>query len=88
MINDAGVERCASSRSCSRPPLLGIEPKAIPVITRDDMKRAKPDPDLFLAAADRLHVDITSSVIIGDSIWDMLAARRARPWRGRAVQAF
>jgi HAD superfamily hydrolase (TIGR01509 family) len=52
------------------------------------MKRAKPDPDLFLAAADRLHVDIASSVIIGDSIWDMLAARRARPWRGRAVQAF
>jgi HAD superfamily hydrolase (TIGR01509 family) len=58
--------------------LLGVEPKAVPVITRDDVKRAKPDPDLFLAAADRLHVDVTSSVIIGDSIWDMLAARRAR----------
>jgi HAD superfamily hydrolase (TIGR01509 family) len=58
--------------------LLGIEPETVPVITRDDVKRAKPDPDLFLAAADRLHVDITSSVIIGDSIWDMLAARRAR----------
>jgi HAD superfamily hydrolase (TIGR01509 family) len=58
--------------------LLGVEPKAVPVITRDDVKRAKPDPDLFLAAADRLHVDVTSSVIIGDSIWDMLAAQRAR----------
>ena len=58
--------------------LLGIEPKTVPVITRDDVKRAKPDPDLFLAAADRLQVDVTASVIIGDSIWDMLAARRAR----------
>jgi len=58
--------------------MLGIEPKAVPVITRDDVKRAKPDPDLFLAAADRLQVDVTSSVIVGDSIWDMLAARRAR----------
>ena len=58
--------------------ILGVEPKAVPVITRDDVKRAKPDPDLFLAAADRLQVDVTASVIIGDSIWDMLAARRAR----------
>jgi len=58
--------------------LLGIEPKGIPVITRDDVKWAKPDPDLFLAAAERLHVDVTCSIIIGDSIWDMLAARRAR----------
>jgi HAD superfamily hydrolase (TIGR01509 family) len=58
--------------------LLGIEPNAVPVVTRDDVKRAKPDPDLFLAAADRLRVDIASSVVVGDSIWDMLAARRAR----------
>jgi HAD superfamily hydrolase (TIGR01509 family) len=58
--------------------LLGIEPSAIPIITRDDVKSAKPDPDLFIAAADRLGVDVTSSVIIGDSIWDMLGARRAR----------
>jgi HAD superfamily hydrolase (TIGR01509 family) len=58
--------------------LLGVDPEHIPVVTRDDVKRAKPDPDLFLAAAGRLHLDITSAVIIGDSIWDMLAARRAR----------
>jgi HAD superfamily hydrolase (TIGR01509 family) len=58
--------------------LLGIEPQRVPVITRQDVKRAKPDPDLFLAAADRLQLDITSAVIVGDSIWDMLAARRAR----------
>jgi HAD superfamily hydrolase (TIGR01509 family) len=58
--------------------LLGIDPQHTPVVTRNDVKRAKPDPDLFLAAAERLHIDITSAVIVGDSIWDMLAARRAR----------
>ncbi|HTC44896.1 MAG TPA: HAD family hydrolase [Steroidobacteraceae bacterium] len=58
--------------------LLGIDPQHTPVVTRNDVKRAKPDPDLFLAAAGRLHIDISSAVIVGDSIWDMLAARRAR----------
>jgi HAD superfamily hydrolase (TIGR01509 family) len=57
--------------------LLGVSP-ATPVITRDQVTHAKPDPDLFLAAADRLGVDIINSVVVGDSIWDMLAARRAR----------
>ena len=37
-----------------------------------------PDPDLFLAAAERLGVSIQDSVIVGDSVWDLLAACRAR----------
>jgi len=56
---------------------LGISPDA-PVVTRDEVAHAKPDPDLFLAAAARLGVDIASSVVVGDSVWDLLAARRAR----------
>jgi HAD superfamily hydrolase (TIGR01509 family) len=58
--------------------LLEIDPSDVPVVTRNDVKRAKPDPDLFLTAAERLRVPITHAVIVGDSIWDMLAARRAR----------
>ena len=50
----------------------------VPVITRDQVAHAKPDPDLFLAAAERLGVSIEHSVVVGDSIWDLLAARRAR----------
>ncbi len=50
----------------------------IPIITRDQVAHAKPDPDLFLAAADRLGVAIGDSVVVGDSVWDLLAARRAR----------
>ena len=46
--------------------------------TRDQVKHAKPDPDLFLAAADRLGAPIEHAVVVGDSIWDMLAAARCR----------
>jgi HAD superfamily hydrolase (TIGR01549 family) len=56
---------------------LGLTPD-VPIITRDLVEYAKPDPDLFLAAADRLGVAITDSVVVGDSVWDLLAARRAR----------
>lgn len=49
---------------------LGVDTSSFPVITRD--------PDLFLAAADALGVDIDKAVVVGDSIWDMLAAVRAR----------
>ncbi|CAL8981885.1 HAD-IA family hydrolase [Rhodoplanes serenus] len=57
---------------------LGVDPDRVPVITRDLVKYAKPDPDLFLAAADRLGVAIEDSCVVGDSVWDMLAAQRAR----------
>jgi len=56
--------------------LLGVKPKV--VITRDDVAHAKPDPDLFLAAAAQLGVDISNSIVFGDSVWDLLAAQRAR----------
>jgi HAD superfamily hydrolase (TIGR01509 family) len=50
----------------------------VPVVTRDQVQHAKPDPDLFLAAAERLGVAIGQAVVVGDSVWDLLAARRAR----------
>ena len=57
---------------------LGVDPSKIPVVTRDQVRHAKPDPDLFVTAADRLGIDIQNSLVIGDSIWDMLAAQRCR----------
>jgi HAD superfamily hydrolase (TIGR01509 family) len=57
---------------------LGLDTTRVPVVTRDQVAHAKPDPDLFLAAADRLGVAIESSMVVGDSVWDLLAARRAR----------
>jgi HAD superfamily hydrolase (TIGR01509 family) len=57
---------------------LGVDPQRTPVVTRDQVKYAKPDPDLFLAAAGRLGAAIETSIVVGDSIWDMLAATRCR----------
>ncbi len=57
--------------------LLGVPPN-VPIVTRDQVAHAKPDPDLFLAAAQRLGVSATDAVVVGDSVWDLLAARRAR----------
>jgi HAD superfamily hydrolase (TIGR01549 family) len=63
----------------ARPTLDMLDiPAGVPIITRDEVEHAKPDPDLFLAAAQRLGHDITASVVVGDSVWDLLAARRAR----------
>jgi HAD superfamily hydrolase (TIGR01509 family) len=56
--------------------MLGL-PDDIPVITRDQVERAKPDPQLFLAAAAALGIAPQHCFVIGDSVWDLLAARRA-----------
>lgn len=57
--------------------MLGVG-REFPVITRDQVRYAKPDPDLFLAAAASLGVPVERCVVVGDSIWDLLAAQRAR----------
>jgi HAD superfamily hydrolase (TIGR01509 family) len=62
--------------ACVNLGLLGVDPEHVPVITREVVRHAKPDPDLFIAAAERLGTPIGSTVIVGDSIWDMLAAIR------------
>jgi HAD superfamily hydrolase (TIGR01509 family) len=72
MIATSGVERSAGRART----LLGL-PDDFPMVTRDQVRHAKPDPDLFLTAAERLQVDIADAVVVGDSVWDLLAARRA-----------
>ena len=52
-------------------------PQETVVIERGDVMRAKPEPDLFLACQERLGVHIRDCFVIGDAVWDLLAARRA-----------
>jgi HAD superfamily hydrolase (TIGR01509 family) len=52
-------------------------PDDAPMVTRDMVRHAKPDPDLFLAAAALIGVDARQAWVVGDSVWDLLAARRA-----------
>jgi HAD superfamily hydrolase (TIGR01509 family) len=81
-LTEAGVPWAVATSGlmvAARPTLetLGV-PADVPVVTRDQVERAKPDPDLFLAAAERLGADVADSIVVGDSVWDLLAAQRAR----------
>ena len=49
-----------------------------PVVTADDVEEAKPAPDLFQAAAQKLDREPGECFIVGDSVWDVLAARRMK----------
>jgi len=55
---------------------LGIGDETV-VVGRNDVARAKPEPDLFLACQQRLGVRVEDCYVIGDAVWDLLAARRA-----------
>ena len=56
---------------------LALGPETV-VVERGNVQRAKPEPDLFLACAARLSVSPEECYVIGDAVWDLLAARRAR----------
>ena len=55
---------------------LEIDPGVL-VVERGDVMRAKPEPDLFLACQQRLGVRVEDCYVVGDAVWDLLAARRA-----------
>jgi HAD superfamily hydrolase (TIGR01509 family) len=56
---------------------LGVGDETV-VIERGDVARAKPEPDLFLACQEALGVQVDECYVVGDAVWDLLAARRAR----------
>jgi HAD superfamily hydrolase (TIGR01509 family) len=55
---------------------LGV-PDDMVVVERGDVARAKPEPDLFVECARRLGAPHEECYVIGDAVWDLLAARRA-----------
>ncbi|HUK45079.1 MAG TPA: HAD family phosphatase [Gaiellaceae bacterium] len=57
--------------------VLGILDDTV-VVDRGDVARAKPEPDLFLHCAAALGVEPDDCYVVGDAVWDLLAARRAR----------
>lgn len=70
----------ASGDRCQVEELLkGLNiPSDTPVITGDDSAAAKPAPDVFVLAAQRLGVSASDSIVIGDSPRDLLAAQRMK----------
>jgi HAD superfamily hydrolase (TIGR01549 family) len=53
-------------------------PRNTVIVTGDDVAQAKPSPDIFLLAAEKLQSPLEDCVVVGDAIWDMLAAGRRR----------
>ena len=56
---------------------LGVGAEVV-VVQRGDVVRAKPQPDLFIECARRLGVSADDCYVVGDAVWDLLAARRAK----------
>ena len=56
--------------------VLGVGNDVV-VVERGDVARAKPEPDLFIACRQRLGFEASECYVIGDAVWDQLAARRA-----------
>ena len=52
-------------------------PADMVVVARGDVVRAKPEPDLFQECARRLQAEPGECYVVGDAVWDLLAARRA-----------
>lgn len=80
-LHERGVPFAIATSGARRTARTAIEmfelPDDVPVVTRDLVERAKPDPHLFLAAARLLGVRPEGSFVVGDSVWDLLAAQRA-----------
>jgi len=80
-LSDAGVKYGVAT-SGTRPEInrsldaLGIGPEIV-VIDRTQVARAKPEPDLFLACQEQMGIAIHDAIVIGDAVWDLIAARRA-----------
>ena len=84
----AQVRRMAGARPCLE--AIGIDPTHVPVITRDQVEHAKPDPDLSIAASNQLGVDVADAVVIGDSggiFWPRAAPARSASAFSRAATA-
>jgi HAD superfamily hydrolase (TIGR01549 family) len=81
-LSEHGVPWAIATSGAERYARLALEllelPAGTQLVTREQVRYAKPDPDLFLTAAERIEVDIRDSMVVGDSVWDLLAARRAR----------
>jgi HAD superfamily hydrolase (TIGR01509 family) len=57
--------------------LLDVEDSIAHVTSAGDVETAKPEPDILLVALEKAGADATTSFMIGDSVWDMVASGRA-----------
>lgn len=56
---------------------LGAGSAVSAVVSSGDVDRAKPDPGILQKALDESGIDPGRAVMVGDAIWDVIAAKRA-----------
>ena len=80
-LRDAKIKHgiaTSGKRQDAQPSLEALDlPADMVVIDRTAVERAKPEPDLFLACQEKLGVPPDQCYVVGDAVWDVLAARRA-----------
>ncbi|CAG7856798.1 hypothetical protein MCAMS1_01421 [biofilm metagenome] len=77
-----GIPYCVATNSLVRYAqeclaVAGLTERFPVLVTRSDVERAKPEPDIFLKAAERVQVDINRCVIFEDSHTGVVAAARS-----------
>jgi phosphoglycolate phosphatase-like HAD superfamily hydrolase len=56
---------------------LGARDAVDTVVSSGDVKQAKPDPEIVHKALEESGTDPARAVMVGDTVWDVLAAQRA-----------
>ena len=80
-LRDAGIPHAIATASY-RPIIdssldaVGVGPDAVVVEGKGEL-HGKPEPDLFLASRKQLGVETQDCIVVGDAVWDHVAARRA-----------
>jgi beta-phosphoglucomutase len=85
LLDYAGKQRipvCLATNSsainaCECLAIAGIQHRFPVIVTGDDVQHTKPEPDIFLKAAERVRVDIRQCVVFEDSHTGILAASAA-----------
>ncbi len=81
-INDCKIPYCLATNSRANNvqeclELAGIKEVFATIITRDDVIQGKPEPDIFLKAAERLNVSVRDCLVLEDSFSGIQAAAKA-----------
>ncbi len=80
-LASAGVPHAIATASRAGQVLASVDALGLPsrpmIVDGSHVRHAKPAPDLLLLAARRLRVAPSACWYVGDSIWDMQAARAA-----------
>jgi HAD superfamily hydrolase (TIGR01509 family) len=72
LATSAGEEELAVLRAA-----LDAEEVICAVTSSADAERAKPHPDVVAAALEHIQADPSEAIMLGDTVWDVQAGRRA-----------